>query len=99
MDILYDLMYGGSSSIIGVIVSILVIFFVIGYFKNRGVVHLSLSRFEIDTSNEDNIVIEGRKTGLIQWILVQLKLGNIYKIQVKNTFISYSFMILLPGCL
>ena len=85
-------MYGlfNFSSALSVIISVLIIFWIVGFIKNRGIVHLSLSKFAIDPADEDLIVIEGRKTGLIQWLLVQLKLGNIYKIQVKRNFISYS---------
>jgi len=80
----------GLSSYLSSIIGILIILAVIKFIINRGIVHLSLSKFTIVPENDDLIIIEGRKTGLIQWILVQLKLGNIYKIQVKKDFICYS---------
>ena len=80
----------GSYSFLPSIITLFVILWVISFVKNRGVVHLSLSKFTIVPEDDDLIIIEGRKTGLIQWLLVQLKLGNIYKIQVKKNFICYS---------
>ncbi|MCC8154979.1 MAG: hypothetical protein LIP01_12740, partial [Tannerellaceae bacterium] len=72
-----------------------ILLFMIGYtifsgIRNRGVVHLALNNFVIDPEANDLIIIEGRKTGLWQWILVRLKLGNIYKIKVHKEYVSYS---------
>ena len=79
-----------SPNIISILFFVLILSWIFNSIKNRGIVHLSLSKFTIDPENEDMIIIEGRKTGLMQWLLVKLKLGNIYKIQVKKDFITYS---------
>ncbi|GHV47811.1 hypothetical protein FACS1894181_02060 [Bacteroidia bacterium] len=58
-------------------------------FAGKNVVHLALSRFTIDPEAENQIVLEGRKTGLWQWILAKLKLGNMYRMHVKGSYISH----------
>ncbi len=80
----------GSEGILSLVFFVLIIYFIFRGVKNRGIVFLALSKFTIDPNAEDQIIIEGRKTGLVQWILVQLKLGNTYKIHVKKDHISYS---------
>lgn len=80
----------GFEGIIGIIVMVLIVYGFVSAFKNRGIVHLALSKFTIDPEAEDQIIIEGRKTGLMQWILVKLNLGNTFKIHIKNDHITYS---------
>jgi hypothetical protein len=70
-------------------------FAVVAYFiYNRtgkaSLVSLALSKYSFNPDAEEFLVIEGRKTGLWQWILVQLKLGNRYQITVNKDQISYS---------
>lgn len=57
----------------------------------KGMVHMALRKLEVNTdpSAEDVIFIEGRKTGLWAWLLVQLKLGNTYQLQVRKDDIRY----------
>jgi len=80
-----------GTEIIGALVSLIVIVFVVNAFRTRGMVHLALRKFEVnkDPDAENIILIEGRKTGLMSWILVKLKLGNIFRIVVKREHISY----------
>jgi len=80
----------GIQPFLSILIFIFVFYFLISFVKNRGITHLALSRFSIDPTNEDIIIIEGRKTGLVQWLLVKLNLGNTYKIHIKKDFISYS---------
>ena len=79
-----------STMLFFIFLVVMIMIWIIRSIKNRGVVHLSLSKFTIDAENENLIILEGRKTGLMQWLFVQLKLGNTYKIHVKKDFISYS---------
>ncbi|MCC8188442.1 MAG: hypothetical protein LIP08_13335 [Bacteroides sp.] len=83
-------MLDNFSGFLYLIIGIIVVAGIFQSVRNHKVVSLSLSKFVVDPNSEDQIIIEGRKTGLWQWILVQLKLGNIYKIHVRQTFISYS---------
>ena len=85
---------------VGILVVVILVFKGIA---NRGVIHLALSKFEINPEDESQIIIEGRKTGLMQWLLVKLKLGNIYRIRIKKDQVDYSAdsaagkeMILIP---
>ena len=71
-------------------VGIIVIILLINGFRKRGKVTLSLSKFEFKPEFADFLIIEGRKTGLWQWILTQLKLGNRYQILVNKERICYS---------
>ena len=57
--------------------------------RNKNVVFLALSQFRINPGAESQVVIEGRKTGLMEWLLVQLKLGNMYKIHVMRQYIAF----------
>jgi len=85
----YGTMFGAYLYyLIGAIIIIVIIRAVIN--RNKDVVTLALTQFKIDSEADDQVVIEGRKTGFIQWLLVQLKLGNLYKIHVKKNYISYS---------
>ncbi|MDL2243745.1 hypothetical protein LJB84_02785 [Bacteroidales bacterium OttesenSCG-928-J19] len=75
----------------GIIIALAVIGIIFNAIKSKGMVNLALRKFEInrDPDAEDIIVLEGRKTGLMSWILVKLKLGNIFSIRVKKEHISY----------
>lgn len=75
---------------ISILIFVGIIYAVWNMFAGRNTVHLALSRFTIDPEAENQIVVEGRKTGLWQWILAKLKLGNMYRIHVKAGYISYS---------
>ena len=90
LDYLDFLGYLGFSEIITIVISFAVLFGIFSFIKKRGIVHLSLTKFILNPDDEDQIVIEGRKTGLIQWFLTLLKLGNIYKIHIKKDLINYS---------
>lgn len=85
-------MLSGLTSFIMIAVFVFIVFMV---FKVRstknGMVFMSLRKFEINTDPEAEyvIVIEGRKTGLLAWILVKLNLGNIYQLQVSRDDIKY----------
>jgi hypothetical protein len=68
----------------------IILYFIIKKGNRKKSVHLALSKFSIDPTSELKIVLEGRKTGLIQWVLVQLKLGNMYKLHIRKEYISYS---------
>ena len=72
------------------IVGIVVVILIINAFVNRNKVTLSLSKFAFNPDVADFLIIEGRKTGLWQWILAQLKLGNRYQILVNKDKICYS---------
>jgi hypothetical protein len=81
----------GSYALIGLITWIIIfIYFIWRVIARRNVVHLALSRFIVDPDAETQVVIEGRETGLMQWLLVQFKLGNKYRIHVRKKYISYS---------
>jgi hypothetical protein len=58
--------------------------------SRKKIIHLALTKFIVDQDSKYPVVIEGRRTGLIQWLLVQLRLGNLYKIYVKKDYIIYS---------
>jgi hypothetical protein len=74
--------------LLGVVVAIFIILAIRN--RSRNLVALSLSKFVFNPEAEDFLIIEGRKTGFWQWVLVQLKLGNRYQILVNKGQISYS---------
>ncbi|MDR0538332.1 MAG: hypothetical protein LBH04_09905 [Tannerellaceae bacterium] len=78
-----------SAAIYGIIILAIAIYVIKSLF-NRNTVHLALSKLQIMPDGDDRIIIEGRKTGLIQWILAKLKLGNYYRLLVKKDSIYYS---------
>jgi len=83
-------MYGQNESIISVFVLAIIIYFVWKAVQRSNTVSLALRRFTINPDAENQITIEGRKTGFIQWLLVLFHFGNTYKINVKKNYISYS---------
>ena len=82
--------YSSFDQYIAIAIFIIVLFGIFSFIKKRGIVHLSLTKFILNPDDEDQIIIEGRKTGLVQWFLTLLKLGNIYKIHIKKDHINYS---------
>jgi hypothetical protein len=87
-----------------ILVIIVVLVIIIGVVNSkRHLITLALSKYEFNPDADDFLVLEGRKTGLWQWILVQFQLGNRYQILVNKDQISYSedsakgnFLILTP---
>jgi len=71
----------GTGELVAIPLLVIVIMAVIASVKgrNKNVVYLALSQFAINPEAESQVVIEGRKTGFIEWLLVQFKLGNMYK--------------------
>ncbi|GHT08968.1 hypothetical protein FACS189426_05940 [Bacteroidia bacterium] len=80
--------FGEYAWVLGAVVVIFIILAIRN--RTRNLVALSLSKFVFNPEAEDFLIIEGRKTGFWQWVLVQLKLGNRYQILVNKDQISYS---------
>lgn len=80
----------GITSYFTYAIGIIVVLLIINAFRKRNKVTLSLSKFSFNPEMADFLIIEGRKTGLWQWILTQLKLGNRYQILVNKEKICYS---------
>ena len=85
-------MFHNYSSIgyLSMVAVFIVVLLIVNGFRNRNQVTLSLSKFAFNPEAADFLIIEGRKTGLWQWILAQLKLGNRYQILVNKDKICYS---------
>lgn len=86
MNFLEDLFSG----VLGVIILLVIAVIVYRKAGKGGLASLALTKFSFNPEAVDFLIIEGRKTGLWQWILVQLKLGNRFRIQVNKEQISYS---------
>ncbi|MDR1600986.1 MAG: hypothetical protein LBS42_00975 [Tannerella sp.] len=76
--------------VLGIVFWVWIFWVIFQTFSRNKTVHLALSRFIVDPQSEIQIVLEGRKTGLIQWVLVQFKLGNMYRLHIRKDYISYS---------
>jgi hypothetical protein len=102
----YEPSFGDQiGTVLPALAGIVVLLIIIGAVRSRkrNLVTLALSKYAFNPDAADFLVIEGRKTGLRQWILVLLKLGNRYQILVNKDQISYSedsakgnFLILTP---
>jgi hypothetical protein len=83
-----DSFFGEFGWVLGVVAAIFIILAIRN--RSRNLVALSLSKFVFNPETENFLIIEGRKTGFWQWVLVQLKLGNRYQILVNKDQITYS---------
>jgi len=88
----HDSFFESFGLVIGIIVWFGIIYFIwkLVVRRNKNTVFLALSQFDVNPDADNQVVIEGRKTGFMQWLLVQLKLGNLYKLHVRKDFISFS---------
>lgn len=81
--------FGVSDFILPIIVLVILILVIKSFFKKNDV-SLALTKLSITQGNETQIVIEGRETGFIPWILSLFNLNVKYSINVTKTFIAFS---------
>ncbi len=86
LDFLID-----DNAILGIVLLVAIAVVIFKRFGKASLVSLSLSKycFNPDSSDEP-LLLEGRKSGLWQWILAKLRLGNKFQIAVKADHINYS---------
>ncbi|MDR1344065.1 MAG: hypothetical protein LBJ39_01805 [Tannerellaceae bacterium] len=76
--------------ILGIIVFVVLGFVLVRAFRGKRVIHLALTKFVIDPENENQVVLEGRESGLWSWLLFKLNLSSKYIIHVRKEYISYA---------